>query len=72
MFEFGKNKASVDSILSSFYKTIEDLNNLTAQKNEEVDSLSVEIKQMQSRQEAAESEAIKAEVVASKIASLLD
>lgn len=72
MFEFGKSKTSVDSILSSFHKTIQDLNNLTVQKNEEADSLNIEIKQMQSRQEAAEAEAIKAEAVANKIANLLD
>lgn len=71
MFEFGK-KTSVDGILQSFYKTIEDLRTLSQQKNSEADSLNIEIKQMQAQQEAAEEEALKADTVANKIANLLD
>jgi hypothetical protein len=72
MFKFkSKTVQTVDSIVSNFSAMVEELNSLEAVKKQECSDLDEQIASLQKERLEAQSEAVKAKTVASKIQNLL-
>jgi outer membrane murein-binding lipoprotein Lpp len=64
-------KKTVDGVLTTFRKAVEDLRQITEQKVEEVELLQVKIAAMRDEQTAAEAEAARAHKIADNISKLI-
>ena len=62
---------TVDGVLASFRKTVDDLHTIVAERGAERDEISLQIQALRAAQDAAVSEAVQASSIATKLEALI-